>query len=234
MWKLIAALVVLAALVGGYLMRPPPLETPVFGMPRPICGPLESCGPPLRSLEDFLGGEVIVVGRVTQAEPFSHWYEKNGEIQVRPTNYPGSVEHSVRYTLQVERVLKGKAVDTIRFFGRNADAYKTERGVNHAVGERLLVICHRTSFDDCYPGIFDLNGPVVRFREHPPVLICNRAQSFPCRPVRFGDRPGWTVFLLDPRPMPPDPYASDPYTIPPDAFTVSPDDFIERVRAVVR
>ena len=30
MWKVIAALVVLAALVGGYLMRPPPLEPPVF------------------------------------------------------------------------------------------------------------------------------------------------------------------------------------------------------------
>jgi hypothetical protein len=64
MWKAVAALAVLAALVGGYfmvLMRLAPLETPVFGMQRRICGPDVRCVPQPRTLEDYLDGSAVVL-----------------------------------------------------------------------------------------------------------------------------------------------------------------------------
>ncbi len=139
MWKAVAALVVLAALVGGYFMaltRLAPLETPVFGMQRRICGPNVSCVPQPQTLEDYLDGSVLVlVGRVDATPEFI-----------------------------VEEVLIGKVADTIVSVGRQAHTVR----VPPFPSERYLVICNQASLDwdgVCRYAPFILDGPVARFND---------------------------------------------------------------------
>ncbi len=137
MRRVVAALVVLAALVGGYfmaLMRLAPVETPVFGMHRHICGPLEECVPPPRTLEDYLDGSVLImVGHVTQTSPFV-----------------------------VEEVLKGRVGDTIVIVGSRTSAHRA----GHLSSGRYLVVCHWDARHGChYNNPFNLDGPVVRFND---------------------------------------------------------------------
>ncbi len=136
MWKAIAALAVLAALVGGYfmaLMHLAPVETPIFGMQRRICGPNESCRPQPQTLEDYLDGSVLVlVGRVDTTPDFI-----------------------------VEEVLKGRVGDTIVSVGRQAHTVR----VPPFPSERYLVTCHWTSLDVCRYAPFILDGPVARFND---------------------------------------------------------------------
>ncbi len=137
MWKAIAALAVLAALVGGYfmaLMRLAPLEAPVFGMQRPPDDPLATSYRPLpRTLEDYLDGSaVVLVGRVDTTPDFI-----------------------------VEEVLKGKVADTIVSVGPQAYTVR----VPPFRSERYLVICRRAWLDVCRYAPFTLDGPVVRFND---------------------------------------------------------------------
>ena len=137
MWKVTAALVVVAALAGSYLMRLGPPGTPVFGMQRRICGPNVRCVPPPRTLEDYLdGSKVVLVGRVTQGSVFI-----------------------------VEEVLKGRAADTIVLVGSRAYIHHVATPADPDMSERYLVICNLFSLDVCRYAPFILDGPEVRFND---------------------------------------------------------------------
>ena len=137
MWKVIAALVVLAALAGSYLMRLGSPETPVFGLQRPPDSPTVDWGPQPRTLEDFLDGSVVVlVGRVTQGSVFI-----------------------------VEEVLKGRVGDTIVAVGSRAYIHHVATPADPDMSERYLVVCNLFSLDVCHYAPFILDGPVARFND---------------------------------------------------------------------
>ncbi len=135
MWKVIAALVVLVGLVGGYFMaltRLAPLETPVFGMQRRPDSPTVDWGPQPRTLEDYLDGSLVLVGRVDATPEFI-----------------------------VEEVLQGRVGDTIVSVGRQAHTVR----VPPFPSERYLVICNQAELDVCRYAPFILDGPVARFND---------------------------------------------------------------------